>query len=218
MIPPASLSANPLTRPGPRTARVASSRTRQIGSRGSGERTRGRGRRRRAVAAATAAARTWTSTDRRPRRAGLGLPLACRSADARHRTLPAEDAREALLPGRRDDRVDRVVDGHDPDQPLLVVDDGHGQQVVVGDDLGDLVLVGAGRRPRPARGSSRPDDRVSGWATIRSRSERTPDEPVVLVGHVDVVDRLGVGLELAQPVDRLGGGQVLLERRCTRWS
>ena len=56
--------------------------------------------------------------------------------------LPAEDARQALLPGRRDDGVDRVVDGDDPDEAALVVDDRHGQQVVAGDDLGDLVLVG----------------------------------------------------------------------------
>jgi hypothetical protein len=55
VIPPASLSAKPLTSPGPRTASVARSRTRQIGRWGRGERTRGRGRRRDVATAATSA-------------------------------------------------------------------------------------------------------------------------------------------------------------------
>ena len=86
---------------------------------------------------------------------------------------PREEARQALLPGGRQDGVDRVVDGHDPHEPAVVVDDRDGEQVVVGDDLGDLVLVG-----HHADG-----DRlviitsaigVAGGATIRSRSESTP--------------------------------------------
>ena len=45
-------------------------------------------------------------------------------------------------------------------------------------------------------------------ATIRSRSDRTPTSLPSVVGDVHVVDRLGVGLELAQAVDRLGRGQA----------
>ncbi len=44
-MPPASLSAKPLTRPGPSTASTASMRTRHSGSRGSGGMTRRRRRR-----------------------------------------------------------------------------------------------------------------------------------------------------------------------------
>ena len=48
---------------------------------------------------------------------------------------------------------------------------------------------------------------VSGRATIRSRSERTPTSRSVVVGDVDVVDGLGIGFELAQAVDRFGCGE-----------
>ncbi len=75
-MPPASLSAKPLTRPGPRTARVASSLTRQIGRRGRGDRARGRGRgrRRRAVATAVTVPAASTSRVRGPGRTGLVGP------------------------------------------------------------------------------------------------------------------------------------------------
>ena len=90
-----------------------------------------------------------------------------------------------------------------PTRRSSVVDDRHGQQVVAGDDAGDVVLVGqhvdgdrlvdhhlADRRRR------RRDDQVA--------QRQDADEAAVVVDDVDVVDRLGVGLELAQPVDRLG--------------
>src|SRR5664280_3585492 len=109
-MPPASLSAKPLTRPGPRTARTAMSRTRHAGIRGSGRGTRGRMAR------------------------GVTLRVPGRRCCVTPR-LPAEDAWKPLLPRRGDDGVERVVDRHDPDEPTVVVDHRNGQQVVVGDDL-----------------------------------------------------------------------------------
>ena len=69
--------------------------------------------------------------------------------------------------------------------------------------LGDLVL---GRPGRPtATGSS---IMTSPIGVVRRRDDQVAqrqdaDEPAVGVDDVDVVDGLGVGLELAQPVDRL---------------
>ena len=46
--------------------------------------------------------------------------------------------------GRRQQRVDGVVDGDDALEVTLAVHDRHGQQVVAGHDLGDLLLAGVG--------------------------------------------------------------------------
>ena len=67
----------------------------------------------------------------------------------------------------------------------------------------------AGSRARTATGSS---IITLGDPRLRPRDDQVAqrqhaDQPPVVVDHVDVVDRLGVGLELAQPVDRLGRGQ-----------
>src|SRR5207249_7234404 len=81
------------------------------------------------------------------RLACAGLRLARDAADRgqlRHRPSASsrEQSRQPLLPRGGQDRVDRVVDRDDPREPPLVVDDWYGEQVVVGDDLRDLVLVG----------------------------------------------------------------------------
>src|SRR3954451_6736075 len=136
-MPPASLSAKPLTRPGPRTASAAASRTRPTGSRGIGGGV-ARGRRRRSAAPRSradasrpaAAAPTGAPTDPA---ASTGVPsTGSTGGDGRGRgtptiALPREPAREPALPARRDDRVDRVVDGHDAQKPALVVHDGDGE-------------------------------------------------------------------------------------------
>ena len=70
----------------------------------------------------------------------------------------------------------RVVDGDDALEPALVVDDRHGQQVVAGDDLGDLVLVGQHADGHRLVDHERRAIGVSGLATIRSRSDSDADE------------------------------------------
>ena len=93
----------------------------------------------------------------------------------------------------------------------------HGQQVVARDDLRDLVLGGEhahgdrfGEHDRLDRRRRARDDEVA----QREHADQAP----LVVGDVDVVDGLGVGLELAQPVDRLRGREVWRAPRRTRWS
>ena len=105
-----------------------------------------------------------------------------------------------------------------PTSRPLVVDDRHGQQVVVGDDLGDLVLVG-----QDADGDRLVDHDLARSASLGRRDDEVAqrehaDEPLVVVDDVDVVDRLGVGLQLAQAVDRLARRQLVAAWSRTRWS
>ena len=175
VIPPASLPAIPAMSPGPMTARKA----------------------RMPAPAAEPAAQ---ADQRRARRSARG----CARTRAARSLAPRSGARHAPPPAGRQDGVDRVVDGHDPGQPPLGVDDRDGEQVVARDDARHVVAVGRHAGPRPARAIMTSPIGASGRATMRSRSDRTPTRRRVVVDDVHVVDRLGVGLELAQPVDRLG--------------
>ena len=132
-------------------------------------------------------------------------PTGAAPAPARHAPAP----RPPSHAGQH--HVDRVVDGDDAHQATLVIDDRHGQQVVARDDLRDLVLGcehahrdGLVEHDRLDLRRRARDDQVA--------QREHADQPPVVVGDVDVVDRLGVGLELAQPVDRLGGGEVCRHR------
>ena len=206
-MPPASLSAKPLTSPGPRTARVASSRTRQIGSGGAATGRAAGGRR--TPAAGGRAAVTLPAADQpgaRPGRSGpVGPPgggSAGRPASSGVYRLKTRGRRFFQAVGMTVSM--RVVDGDDAHQAAVVVDDRDGEQVVVGDDLGHLVLVGEDADRDRLVDHHVADRRVRlGDDEVAQREHA--DEAAVVVGHVDVVDRLGVGLELAQPVDRLGG-------------
>ena len=145
-------------------------------------------------ATAIPARRGATAAARRPRPIVTGRRPRPR-ATRRGRRLP---------PGVGQDGVDRVVDGHDPDQPAA---------------RRRRPARPAGcsgrrpRRPRPRRrgrptatGSSimtsRDRRRRAGRRSGRAATARRPAAPSSSI-DVDVVDRLGVGLELAQPVDRL---------------
>src|SRR5450756_873250 len=55
--------------------------------------------------------------------------------------LSAVEPRQAPLPGGRDDLVERVVGSDDAVHVLLVVDDRHGQQIILGDRLGHGILA-----------------------------------------------------------------------------
>ena len=57
----------------------------------------------------------------------------------------AVQARQALLPVVRDDRLQRVVERHDAEQAALLVHDRDGEQVVLGHDAADLLFVDIGR-------------------------------------------------------------------------
>ena len=197
-MPPASLPATPAMIPGPITARNASSPRRRNRPRRRGTGTCG------SRAAIPRGAAITASRSPRPMVTGRRLPRA--------RTRAA-----AAAPGGGRDRVDRVVDRDDADEPALVVDHGHGQQVVVGDGLGDRLgrLQGAHRDglvdhhlgdPRLGPG----DDQVA--------EREHADEAAVVVDDVHVVDGLGVRLELAQPVDGLRRGERRGHRRRTRSS
>ncbi|GIW19984.1 MAG: hypothetical protein KatS3mg065_0280 [Chloroflexota bacterium] len=139
----------------------------------------------------TAAARR--PSDRRGSRPGLG---------------PSEELRQPLLPGRRQDRVDGVVDGHDPDEPPLVVDDRHGEEVVAGDDRRHVVLV-VEDPDRDRIADHDLADRGVGLGDDEVAEGEDADEVPLVVGDVDVVDRLGVRLELPESVDGLSRGQVV---------
>ncbi len=77
----------------------------------------------------------------------------------------------------------------------------------MGDDLGHLVLVGQHADGDRLLDHHLPDLGLgAGHDQVAQRQHA--DQPPVVVGHVDVVDGLGVGLELAEHVDRLGRGEV----------
>ncbi len=72
-----------------------------------------------------------------------------------------------------------------------LVDDRHGEQVVLGDDARDLLAVGARRdRHRRAAGADVRARVSEPSATIKSRSDTTCDEAVLVVEDIDDVDRL----------------------------
>src|SRR5512143_2097935 len=112
-MPPASLSTLAVMMPGPTMASSISRRTR-------------RGR-----------MRCWRAMSASP-----GL-RALREAAARVAAADglAVHARDALLPGRRDDLVERVVGGDDAVEFVLLVHHRHGQQVVLGDHLRHALLA-----------------------------------------------------------------------------
>ena len=132
------------------------------------------------------------------------------------------------------DDVDHVVDGDRPDQPPAAVDDRRGDQILLGEEIGDLLLV-HGRRHgddlAPGQGLHRDRTARPQHAAQRHGADRTvagiDDEDVVevvrqAVGFPQIVDRLADGPEsrhghqiaLHQPPGAvLGIGQTLFEHR-----
>src|SRR5581483_6007183 len=123
-IPPASLPALAAISPGPRKAKSRRSRAaRRL-------RGRRRGRRPRTRRSRTPAGRPRT-------RKAIGLVQAGDRHAASLRGFAGDRADSAFAeqaevapPPRREHELEDVVHGHDPDQPLLLVDHGHGGEVV----------------------------------------------------------------------------------------
>ena len=103
--------------------------------------------------------------------------------------------------------VHRVVVGDDADEHVVGIDDGDGDQVVLGDLAGDalLVLVDPGEDhvalhdvldPRQGPGEDQ----------VLERDE--PDQLALWVDDVAVIDRLAVGGLVAEPLQGLADGQV----------
>ena len=122
-----------------------------------------------------------------------------------------EHARQPVTPHGRRHGVEGVIDRHDPDQPALVVHHGHGQQVVMGDRLGDR-LGGLERAGRHRLIDHDLGDRGVGPGDDQVAQRQDPHQPVIVIGDIDVVDGLGIGLELAQALDRVRGRQRRLDR------
>src|SRR5262249_61002780 len=114
-MPSASLPALAATRPGPRMAKKRKTAL------------RARGLRRMRLRSVVQEWETASSAGRR---------VTSQSATPAPPSSP-EQLGQARPPLLRQDQVDRVVDGHDPQQLVRVVDDGNGQQVVMGDRAGD---------------------------------------------------------------------------------
>ena len=182
VMPPASLPAIPAMRPGPMTARKASRPRRP----------RNRPRRRRNSSALNRSEAPQVE----PHASGQ---------------LRDDGRSDPAPPAGRQDRVDGVVHGDDADEPPLGVDHRDGQQVVAGDHAGDLVAVGQDV-DRDRLVDHHLADRRGRLRHDQVAQRQDADQPAGVVDHVDVVDRLGVGLELAQPLDRLGGREVRLDR------
>src|SRR6478672_10229563 len=85
--------------------------------------------------------------------------------------------------------------------PAGVVDDRDREQVVAGDDPRDVVMVGQDADDDGLVDHDLADGR-RGSRDDEVAQRQDPDEAALAVDDVDVVDGLGVGLELAQPVDR----------------
>jgi len=122
------------------------------------------------------------------------------------RVLP-EELRYLLLPGCRNDLVQRVVRSDDALQPVLIVDDGHRQQVVLGDDMRHIVLTVAdvdGHHPVVHEVG---DGRMRfGQDQIAQREDA--HERAALVRDVDIVDRFGLGRFFAQQSNGLFGSEI----------
>src|SRR3972149_11266582 len=82
-----------------------------------------------------------TTASKINRRARRGLSRCHRFIVSLGAAALVVQARHALLPLGRNHFVECVVDGHDPLQLLLVVDDRNRQQVVLRDGLPPLVLA-----------------------------------------------------------------------------
>ena len=95
-----------------------------------------------------------------------------------------------------------------PSSASLLVDHRHGQQVVPGDHLRDLLLRREGADGHRLVVHELADRHVRpGHDQVAQREHA--HQPLLRVDHVDVVDGLGIGLELAELLDGLGRGQVL---------
>ena len=92
----------------------------------------------------------------------------------------------------RHHHVHHVVVGDDADQPVLGVDDRHGQQVVARHFLGDfLAVVGDahGQRLRVHQVADKRLPRRQDQVAQRHHAQQLP----LVIDDVDVVDRLAVG-------------------------
>src|SRR5712691_4494217 len=131
------------------------------------------------------------------------------AASAAPRAL--EDPPAAPAAPRRHNTLHHVVDRHDPLDTVVLVDNGHSQQVVLCGDLGDLAR---------ARIDSNRDDILDhevadlglGLGHDQIAKRENTEEVFLLVDHIDVVHTLGIRFELAQPLDRLGRGQGMEDR------
>ena len=106
--------------------------------------------------------------------------------------------------------VKRVVDGDDAQQVAVVGHDGHGEQVVLGDVLGHVLLVvlGAGGDDLARADVCQRGLRL-GYDEAVERDHA--GELVVFVGEVHVADALEVLVQAAQQLHGVGDGLALGE-------
>src|SRR5674476_1058587 len=102
-----------------------------------------------------------------------------------------EDPRQALLPGERKHQIDGIVDGDDSVELALVVNDGQGEQVVLGDHVGDHFFGRRGEHGDRVLRHEVADLLV--WRRGEQVAQREHAAQLLgAVDHVDVVDGLYV--------------------------
>ena len=123
--------------------------------------------------------------------------------------IAALDAAEAqhVLGALLHQHVDHIVHRDDAEHPLVGRDHRQRQEVVLGDQAGDLLLIGLGRDRHKLGRHDRADAPLGRGGDHRAQGDHT-DELLGRVEHIQVRQALHLRVDQAQMGDHLGGSHL----------
>ncbi len=104
-----------------------------------------------------------------------------------------------------DQNVHHIIDGHDSQHAPQLIHDGHGEQVIFGEQRGDFLLVGVGLYHHKV-GFHNLLDALAGVGQNHFPERTDAHQPLARVDGVEVIDGLNIGSHLTQVVEGLLDG------------